>query len=131
MNFEKPNFFDLLKQGRSIVFVQTRSMALDFRHSLPRVTEQPTWIVSPMFTIKDVLQELTHTPAHRGILILYPMQAVGFRLRVDRIVWVGPVPIHSGATGFAEYQQAMARGDFPQFGETPAKSHYTEDEIRS
>ena len=129
MSFEKPNLYDLLTKGRSLVFVPTRSLALRLAGKITFGGDNEAFVITPLQPLADILEELSNRPVHKGVLITHPAAAShGFRVRVDRIVWVGNKGVPTRYDhDFALYQQAMARGDFwPDY--TPAKWYYSEAE---
>lgn len=133
MTFEKPPFYELLGSGRSLVFVPTRSMALhvaDTINGSGRI-KNIAFHISPLHPLEEALHEMAKPEmkfANLGVIVAHPAQANhGFRIQVDRIVWVGEFP-HVSFARSAVYEQSMARGDFfPHY--FPAKWHYTEEEV--
>ena len=132
MTFEKPRFYNLLSEGRSLVFVPTRSLALAVADTINNTgtIKNVAFHISPLHPLEEALHEMAKPEmkfANLGVIVAHPAQANhGFRIQVDRLVWVGPIPkatFHSAAM----YEQSMARGDFwPHY--FPAKWHYTEQE---
>lgn len=129
MTFEIIPFYDLVKAGRSVVFVPTRSLALDLQHRLIQAgvgAITPTSLSPIVQTFRQWGTDERLMPT--GVLIaVVPTYTHGVRLRADRVVWVGATP-ELDDHGYTTYVQAMARADHT-LHEYAQRHHYSEAEV--
>lgn len=128
--FIKPKFTDMVKSGRSLIITETRSAATRVRELLKECYWSRLIFVEGPADIAIALK-CFDSPATRpdGQLIMLAGSAIhGFRVDVDRVIWISPAT-HSYPVTFVDgrYVQGMARGDMP-WGQ-PAKWNYSEAEL--
>lgn len=127
MTFEKPKLLDLVSSGSSIIVVPARRAYI--AQLMNEINNSPLPVVaysmSDEKTAQQALKFMENALRLRvaSVLVVYPQHCVGWRLMVDRVIWIGPT--HAGHAN-GQYAQAMSRGDMP-WGE-PAKLVYTEAE---
>lgn len=127
---EQPKFMDIVKTGRSLILVSNKG-------AHKRVVELMNSVYWSLCVVAETASEVhaaINIFAAREImpnaqLLMHAQSAPhGFRLQVDRVIWIGPRFYDiSDANQSAVYLQAMARGDMP-WGR-PAKWHYTEEQL--
>ena len=120
----QPNFIDVIKTGRSLIVVPHMDLHERVRNLLRETRGTRACVPHHADTIARAIhlfQKHEHFAEH-GQLLMTMTCANGFRVNVDRAIWVGPMPDDR-----AYYRQAMARGD-KAWGQ-PAKWHYSQDQL--
>lgn len=130
MIITQPKFMDIVKTGRSLILVSTRSQ----HNRVRELMEEAYW--SRPFIPENNLQRDSAISMFSDNLIMPNAQLLmfaqacngGFHVSVDRVIWIGVPPLRiTDANDMGTYELAMGRGDMP-WGH-PAKWHYSVDQL--
>lgn len=133
MNFERPSLIDMVRRGRSAVYVKSNKTIFDAIHDMLSGRGLHVLSVLPTSDVTIALDLWEEFPSYQinGIMLIrVPMLSHGCRYRADRMIWIGderPTPVDR--VNWPIYVQSMARGDMP-WGQ-PAKWFYPETDFVS
>lgn len=125
----KPTLFDVITDRRSLIVVPNvyinETIWCALFDKFPRKAGDDRFLYGGKTGLLDLMERDSLKPA---VLIINVRNAHGFRAELNNVIWIGDIP-HTDDPKFADYEQAMSRGD--RHGSMAKRHHYTEAEIKA